>query len=317
MALEAGIEDAPHARVPLQPARHLERGLVLPLHPQRQRLQAADEEEGALRIEDASEDAPQVLDRLHQSRAPADRAGHEVVMAAEVFGAGLDDQIDAFRQRALVHRRRERPVDDQVRARAGVARAGERREVRDAQIGVRRRFGEDHLGASRAQRRAEGLLVARLDQGGLDAEAREEAGDELPCPPVAVVGEDDVVGGLEQLEERGGRGCHSAGEQGRVLGALQRRKLLLRRAHGRIPVTAVLLALDVAVEVALDLGGVGERVRRGPDDGGGDGVVRLLARFSAMDGERPLLRIGYAIVGHGGQPSRPPRWLKEKPSRLE
>ena len=170
MALQPRIEDLAHARVSLQPGRDFQRGLVLPLHPERQRLQTADEQERALRIEDASEDAAQVLDRLHQPGAPADDTCQQVVVAPEVFRAGVDHQIHAFRQRALVYRRREGPVDDQVGAGAGVARADEDGEVRDAQIRVRRRFGEDHLRASGPQRRAKRLLVARLDQRGLDAE---------------------------------------------------------------------------------------------------------------------------------------------------
>jgi len=66
----------------LQPARHRQRRLVLALHPQRERLQSADEEEGALRVEHAAEHAAQILDGLHQARPPAHGPGEQVVVAA-------------------------------------------------------------------------------------------------------------------------------------------------------------------------------------------------------------------------------------------
>src|SRR6185503_7373004 len=112
----------------------------------------------------------------------------------------------------------------------------------------------------------------------------------------------------------GGGGGHPAGEERRVVRSFQRRQLPLRGADGGVAVAPVLLALDVAGEVPLDLGGVRERVGGRPDDRRSDGVERLLAGFPAVHGERPWVRFGGAVIGHGGQPSRPPRWLKKSPA---
>ena len=310
MAGQARIEYALHSRVLLEPARDRERGLVLALHAERQGLQAPDEEERAERIEHSPENAAQVLDRLDQPGAAADGAGEQVVVAAQVLGAGMDHQIGAQRDRALVHRGGEGAVDDQVRSGAGVARAGEQREIRHAQVGVGGRLREDHLGPTRAERSAQPGLVAGLYERRFHAEPDEEAGDELAGAPIAVAGEDDVIAGLEQLEQGGGRGGHAAREEGGAFRALERGDLLLRRAHGGIPVPPVLLALEVAGEVPLDLRGVGEPVGGGEDDRRSDGVVGLPAWLAAMDGERRPVRFGGSGVCHRGQPFHPPRWLK-------
>ena len=229
----------------------------------------------------------------------------------------MDNQIHSLVEGTLVHRCGEGAVDDQVRAGTRVPRAGEQREIGDAQIWIGGRLGQDHLRPAGAQGAAQRRLVPGLDQRRLDAEPGEKARDELPRTPVAVLGEDDVISSLEKLEEGGGGGSHPAGEERGIFGALQRGELLLRGADGGVSVPAVFLALDVALEVPLDLRGVGEGVGGGPDDRGGDGVVRLVARLTPVHGESPGLRFFGTDIGHGGQPSRPPRWLKKKPSRLE
>src|SRR5439155_20974717 len=126
--------------------------------------------------------------------------------------------------------------------------------------------------------------VPGLDQGRLDAEPGEKARDELPRAPVAVLCEDDVIASLEQLEEGGGCGRHSAGEERGIFGPLQGGELLLRGADGGVSVPAVFLALDVTLEVPQDLRGVGEVVGGGPDDRGGDGVVRVVAELTPVHG---------------------------------
>ena len=238
-------------------------------------------------------------------------------MAAQVLGAGMDDQVDAVRERALVHRGGEGAVDDQVRSGAGIPRPGEQRQIGDAQIGIGGGLGEDDLGPTRAQGGPQCSFVGGLHQSGLDAQPGEEPGDELARAAVAVAGEDDVIAALEQLEERGGGRGHAAGEEGGGLRAFQGGHLLLRRADGRVPVAAVLFALEVAGEVPLDLRRVGERIGGGEDNRRGDGVVCLLARLASVDGESGRLRFGRARVRHRGQPFYPPRWLNQKPSRLE
>jgi len=102
-----------------------------------------------VRVEHAAEHAAQVLDRLHQPAPPQHRAGEEVVVAAQVFGGRVHDEVHALRERPLVDGRGEGGVDDQVRAGAGIARAAKLRQVGHAQVRVGRRLGEDDFGAPR------------------------------------------------------------------------------------------------------------------------------------------------------------------------
>src|SRR5690606_32941848 len=78
---------------------------------------------------------------------------------------------------------------------------------------------------------------------------------------------------------------------------------------GGIAVAAVLLvALVLALEVAVQLVGVLERIRRGQDDGVDQGVVGLVAGLATVDGE------GVEASGHG-QVARGRRVARAKPSR--
>src|SRR6266571_5069324 len=115
---------------------------------------------------------------------------------------------------------------------------------------------------------------------------------------VAVGSEDDVVARLEQLEQGGGDRRHAAGEERAVLGALQGGDLPLGGADGGVAVAPVLLPLEVALEVAHDLGGVLEGVRGGADDRRGDGVVRLAALLASVHGQS-------GVLGHR-RPAFPP-----------
>jgi hypothetical protein len=71
-----------------------------------------------VRIERPAQDAAQIADRGDERGAPGDRSGEQIVVAAEVLGGGVDDQIDAEGERALVDRRGEGRVDDRLDAMA-------------------------------------------------------------------------------------------------------------------------------------------------------------------------------------------------------
>ena len=78
--------------------------LVLARDAQRQRLDAADQQVGGERIGDRAGDALQIADGADQVGAAEDGAGEQVVVAAEVLGGGVDDEIDAELDRTLVDR---------------------------------------------------------------------------------------------------------------------------------------------------------------------------------------------------------------------
>src|SRR5439155_17575615 len=70
------------------------------------------------------------------------------------------------------------------------------------------------------------------------------------------------------------------------LGALERCELLLRGPPRGVPVAAVLFAHRAALHVFRERGGVREGVGGGEVDGRGDGVLRPVARLSAVDRHR-------------------------------
>ena len=70
-----------------------------------------------------------------------DRAEHHVGMAAEIFGAGLDRQIDAVIERAEIERRRPGIVHQHQRA-FGVRGRGDRRDVLHLEAQRAGRFDE-------------------------------------------------------------------------------------------------------------------------------------------------------------------------------
>ena len=145
------------------------------------------------------------------------------------------------------------------------------------------------------------LRVAGIDERHLHAEASEELPHELARAPVAIARHDHMVAGLEQLEHRGRHRGHAAREEGAVFGSFEGGDLALGRAHGRIAVATVLLALLAAFEVVDDLCRVLEGVGGGADDGRRHRVVSALARLTSADCDR------LDPAGHRGHPSRPPR----------
>ena len=162
--------------------------------------------------------------------------------------------------------------------------------------------------------------VARRDQGGGHAVAAEEGRHELPGAPVAVRGHHQVIPGLQQRQQRGGAGGHAAGEQRRLGRPIQRGQLALGRAHGRVAVAAVLLALGPALEVVAQGCGVVEHVRGRADDGGGDGVVGVAVQLTGV--HRPGAQAGvggqvFGFLGHGESPllASTGRWRGGGPDR--
>src|SRR5689334_7654338 len=116
MALAPGIEHALDPGLALEPARDRQRGLVLARDPEREGLQAAEEEIRRVRVEHAAEDVARLADEADQRRVADRDAGEEVVVPAEVLRARVEDEVGAVLERAVVHRRRERRVDEQLRA---------------------------------------------------------------------------------------------------------------------------------------------------------------------------------------------------------
>ena len=205
-------------------------------------------------------------------------------MAAEILGGRVHDEIHAPLERPRVVGRGEGGVDDGLHP-VLPADGGEALEIQHAVVGIGGRFAQQHPrgGADRVLQR---LVVARGHRGHLDAVARERLVEELPRAPVAVVGDHGVRAARQHGEERGGHGGHAAREEQAVAGALEGGQLGLGDLLGGVAVAPVLDALDLAVEVVLQLLGVGEGEGRGLDDRGRQRVGGLGPRLAAVHRQR-------------------------------
>src|SRR5439155_20182479 len=110
-ATDPGIADHLDRGMCFQALRELSRGLRLPPDPQLQRLQAAQEQRARIGCGDDARTGAELLQALAVLGALADdRAELHVVMAAEVLGRAVQDEVDAMFQRSQVNRRRGRGV---------------------------------------------------------------------------------------------------------------------------------------------------------------------------------------------------------------
>ena len=216
--------------------------LAVLAHPQRQRLDAAQDEP---RVERAGHRAERVLQELQplgdRRVVRADEAADDVGVAADVLRRRVDDDVGAVLERALQVRRGEGVVDDEDRA-DGVRGVGGRADVDHVQRRVRRRLDPDHprpLVEVRGEVRVE--LVGRdvVEVIALrPVDARRHAVDAA----VDVRDQHDPVAGVEQVHQRRRRA-----EPGRVadavVSALERGEALLERLPRRVRRARVVEAL--------------------------------------------------------------------------
>ena len=112
MAFDEGIVHAPHLGVLRQKLCDAQGVVILPLHSHRQRLDAAQQQPGGVRIHGAAQRGAGFVDLLDQVLAAGDDAADQVGVSGEIFGAGVHDQVNAEIRRALVDGRGKRAVDE-------------------------------------------------------------------------------------------------------------------------------------------------------------------------------------------------------------
>ena len=182
------------------------------------------------------------------------RAEHHVGMAADIFGAGLDGEIDAVVERTEVERARPGVVHEHERA-LRVRRAGDGGDVLHFEAQRARRFQIDGARVLLHQRGDSGP-DERIVVGGGDAEPGEDLVAKRARRPIGAVGDEDVVAGMHDRQQRR-RDRRKPGRQQRHAGALRAFELLQRefeRLGRRRAAAPVLIARAV-----------GDIVRRGAD----------------------------------------------------
>ena len=287
------IPDALDAGMALEVRRHFLRRAILSLHAHAQSAQAAFQQIGILRVRHATEDSARLAKGRDALATAADHTRQQVVVAGEILGGAVNDEIDPPFQRPLVDRGGEGAVDQGADA-VPPGDIDDALQVRHPQVRVGGTLGDDVARlAVAAHRRFQRFIVAHRHHAGLDAQATQESAAELARAPVTVVRHHHVRAAGQRGQQHGGRRVHPRGEEGRVPGAVQRRQATLDGRDCRIAVTSVLLVLD-AIAPGLGLHeidqrlGIGEGVGRRLHDGRGQGIEGLATRRAAVDRARAV-----------------------------
>lgn len=207
----------------------------------------------------------------------ADETSHEVVVSAQVFGAGIVDDVATEFERAAQVRTHHRVVDDDDGL--GAVPLGDARdlfEVGDLEEWVRRRFEQHHGDLVRRvlQVRQERLGVGRVDVVRRDPSVLLEVPDQAVRTSVQVVTGDDLVSRFEQSEDDV-EGAHAGGDGKRVAGVRDFRNVVFEVRTSRVPGPRVVVLSAHALE---GRGLVDGHARRA--------ILVLVARIRVVNGRR-------------------------------
>jgi hypothetical protein len=207
----------------------------------------------------------------------------------------VDDQVGTQLQRPLQDGGAEAVVHRQQRG-AIVGDLGQRRDVIDLGERIRRCLDEHQLRV-RLHGGTEALRPGAGDEGGIDAEAREDVAEQLLGRAEQAARGDDVVARLEQRHHGRQDGRHAAGRGDAAFRAFQGGQAVLHHRHGRVGEARIDHALLGAGKARGGLGGIGE------DEAGGQ-VERLgmLAELAALLPRAHGQRVEAVLLSHWRAP---------------
>ncbi len=192
------------------------------LHPDLQCLERTQRHPAGMRIELHAEHAAQLQDRLDMGLRAHHGSTHEIRVAADVFGHGIEHEITAERERVLPDGAEEGVVHRDERPPARLIRKimGPRDEMRKIDQAVRRigrGFRKQHphrpQGARLLDRRIDSRLsLASVKADRLDPELWQEGEQHLLGPAIKRLGMDDDVAWAHIGEQRGRDGRHAGRE---------------------------------------------------------------------------------------------------------
>ena len=128
-----------------------------------------------------------------------DAADRDAV-AAQPLGRRMQHEVGAVLERPAEAGRGEGVVDQERQA-VVVRDRGDLRDVQDLEAGIADRLAEHEAGLG-PDRRGEGRRIARVDEGRLDAEARQGELQQVGAAAVERLGRDDVAAGAHQRRDR-------------------------------------------------------------------------------------------------------------------
>ncbi len=218
-------------------------------------------------------------------------------MAHDVFGGGVDDDVDAVAQRLLEQGRRPGIVEHHQRA-GGVGRGGDGRDVLDLEGQRPRRFqvddagvGPDELGDAGADQR---VVV-----GGGDAEAAEQTVAQGAHRGVYAVAHQDVIAAGEERHQRDIDRGQAGGQRDRFLAAFERRDRLLEGKGGRRAVAPVVDMAVAVLERGFERRNAGKKHGRGVIDRRVDDAVIVRGTVARMAEQGQVVGRSFGHRGTG------------------
>ena len=250
MVLAPGIDQPRELVVAGELVRDNARSLGLARDAHRQGLEALQQHPGIERRQRRPGLAQQLMIIVDDDLlARQDAAAEHAALAVDVLGRRIDDDVGPELERALVERRREHVVDDELGAGA-VRDLGDRRDVVDLQGRIGRRLHEEHFGVL-GHRLLPLIEIVAVDERRRDAEAPQPVLDHPAARAEQGLRRHDVIAHAHEAHQRGGHRRHAGRGRARGLGAFERRHALLEHAHGRVRVARIDVAGDLAGETRL------------------------------------------------------------------
>mmetsp|Transcript_19552 Transcript_19552/g.34877 ORF Transcript_19552/g.34877 Transcript_19552/m.34877 type:complete len:348 (-) Transcript_19552:183-1226(-) len=301
MRLEAGVVHASNLGVRLQRTGEPESVFVASLHAEVQRLEAAQDEVGSMRVHGATQHVVHRTNRVDGLLFARDAAGQHIVVPCHILGGRVDDQIGTQRQSLLVNGCGKGGVDANQRALL-VALLSDGGHIHTPQVRVCGRLGKVEGNIVLLQCLIEGVHVRRVNDGGRNAHLWQDSLDKLPRASVAVSGGHNVAAGGHQGQQHRRRAVHAAAAQQAVICALQCHDLCLARPSRWVAIPAIFVGAVSPLLVGNQLCGVFEGVGGGLHNRRRERVAnaRTSLALATMDRLRPRAVLGGSIVGGRG-----------------
>jgi hypothetical protein len=282
VAFESGVKDFGDLGVLLEPVGDGEGVLVVLFHAEREGLDAAEDEEAVLGSGAASHGVLEESDLLGERGVFDDHgAADDVGVSVDVFGGGVDDDVDAEVERPLEVGGEKGVVANGEHA--GLARDGsDGLEVDDVHEGVRGGFDPEGAGLG-SDGGADGVEVAQVDEVHLDALVLNHVDEEAVGSAVEVVVDEEVVALVEHHED-GCLGGH-AGCEGEPGGAVfEGGEAVFEGFAGGVSAAGVVEGPGLVDAFKGEGGGL--------VDGGHDGAVGGVGALAGVDGEGLEAQVG-------------------------